>query len=71
MTQFGLSAANSHWGYSTAGYTPYLTGSGLSSCGTPTAAQFNNPSLGFTCTPTDQNPTQDFTSGSRDCVPSK
>jgi len=61
MSQFGLSTANSHWGYGTAGaYSPYLAGGGLSSCGTPTAAQFNNPALGFSCSPSDQTATQDF-----------
>lgn len=79
MSQFGLSGANSHWSYSSAGpYSPYLTGSGLSSCTTPTAAQFNNPALGFTCSSTEQGTTgQEFGGGgngggsSRDCVPSK
>lgn len=76
MSQFGLSSANSHWGYSSAGYSPYLTSSGLTSCATPTAAQFNNPALGFTCSSADQNAAQDFTGGGgggggRDCVPSK
>lgn len=71
MSQFGLGGANSHWGYSSAGYSPYLTSSSLTSCATPTAAQFNNPALGFTCTTSDQNTTQDFTGGGRDCVPSK
>lgn len=70
MSQFGLSGANSHWSYSSAGpYSPYLTGSSLSSCTTPTAAQFNNPALGFTCSSTEQGNGQEFTS--RDCVPSK
>lgn len=70
MGQFSLGTPNSHWGYGSAGpYSPYLTGSGLSSCATPSAAQFNNPALGFTCT-TDQTATQDFTT-SRECVPSK
>lgn len=72
MSQFGLSGANSHWSYSSAGpYSPYLTGSGLSSCTTPTAAQFNNPALGFTCSSTEQGNGQDFSGSSRDCVPSK
>lgn len=70
MTQFGLSSANSHWGYSSAGYSPYLTGSSLTSCSTPSAAQFNNPALGFTCSTADQNAAQDFSGSSRDCVPS-
>uniref|UniRef100_A0A336L9S6 CSON006056 protein n=1 Tax=Culicoides sonorensis TaxID=179676 RepID=A0A336L9S6_CULSO len=70
MSQFGLSGANSHWGYSSAGpYSPYLTGSGLSSCTTPSAAQFNNPALGFTCSPSEQGNGQDFNGSSRDCVP--
>lgn len=71
MSQFGLSsAANSHWGYSTASaYPPYLASGSLPSCTTPTAAQFNNPALGFSCSPT-ENSSQDFT-GARDCVPSK
>lgn len=72
MSQFGLGSTNSHWGYSSAGYSPYLTSSGLSSCGTTTAAsQFNNPALGFTCSPVDQNGTQDFTGSTRECLPSK
>jgi hypothetical protein len=74
MSQFGLSTSNTHWGYSSASpYSPYLTGNTLSSCATPTAAQFNNPALGFTCSSGDQNVgVQDFGStGSRDCVPSK
>ncbi|XP_059616580.1 runt-related transcription factor 2 [Phlebotomus argentipes] len=70
MSQFSLGTANSHWGYGTTGpYSPYLTGSTLTSCTTPTAAQFNNPALGFTCSTTDQNTSQDFTGGNRDCVP--
>ncbi|XP_037921628.1 runt-related transcription factor 3 isoform X2 [Hermetia illucens] len=71
MSQFGLGAANSHWGYGSAGaYSPYLAGSSLSTCATPTSAQFNNPALGFTCTSAEQAPTQDFTgSANRDCVP--
>ncbi|XP_065087070.1 myb-like protein A isoform X2 [Ochlerotatus camptorhynchus] len=65
MSQFGLGTANSHWSYSTSGpYSPYLT-----SCTTPTAAQFNNPALGFTCSSGEQNAGQDFTSTGRDCVP--
>lgn len=71
MSQFGLGGANSHWGYSSAGYSPYLTSSSLTSCATPSAAQFNNPALGFTCTTADQNSAQDFAGGGRDCVPSK
>lgn len=72
MGQFGLGTTNSHWGYGSAGaYSPYITGSSLSSCTTPTAAQFNNPALGFTCSTGEQNTTQDFTAASRDCVPSK
>lgn len=55
MSQFSLGTANSHWGYSSSGYSPYLTGSGLTSCATPTAAQFNNPALGFTCSSTEPN----------------
>lgn len=71
MSQFGLGTPNSHWGYGSAGaYSPYLTGGGLSSCATPSAAQFNNPALGFTCTTAEQN-TQDFTATARECVPSK
>ncbi|XP_055297316.1 protein lozenge isoform X3 [Sitodiplosis mosellana] len=61
MSQFGLGTANSHWGYSSANYSPYLTSSGLSTCGTTSAAQFNNPALGFSCSATDQATTQDFT----------
>ncbi|XP_055606859.1 protein lozenge isoform X2 [Uranotaenia lowii] len=69
MSQFGLGTANSHWSYSSTGpYSPYLT-----SCTTPTAAQFNNPALGFTCSSGEQNAGQDFTTGGagtgRDCVP--
>lgn len=80
MSQFGLSGANSHWGYGTTGpYSPYLaTGSSLASCATPTAAQFNNPALGFSCSSTEQTTSsQDFGGGgggsnmNRDCVPSK
>lgn len=63
MSQFGLGSANSHWGYSSSGYSPYLTGNGLTSCATPTAAQFNNPALGFTCSSTDQPNGQDFGAG--------
>uniref|UniRef100_A0A1B0DR01 Uncharacterized protein n=1 Tax=Phlebotomus papatasi TaxID=29031 RepID=A0A1B0DR01_PHLPP len=70
MSQFSLGTANSHWGYGTTGpYSPYLTGSTLTSCTTPTAAQFNNPALGFTCSTADQNTSQDFSGGNRDCVP--
>lgn len=84
MSQFGLGSANTHWGYSSSGYSPYLSGSGLTSCATPTAAQFNNPALGFSCSTTEQ--AQDFaganggsgpaaggagSAGGRDCVPSK
>lgn len=66
MSQFGLSSANSHWGYSSTGpYSPYLTGSSLSTCTTPTAAQFNNPALGFSCSATEQATTQDFPSKKR------
>lgn len=72
ISQFGLSSANSHWGYSSASYSPYLTGSGLSSCGTTSAAaQFNNPALGFSCSATDQTATQDFANTTRECLPSK
>lgn len=71
MSQFGLGSANSHWGYSSANYSPYLTGSGLSTCGTTSAAQFNNPALGFSCSATDQTSTQDFTNNARECLPSK
>uniref|UniRef100_A0A182KG86 Uncharacterized protein n=1 Tax=Anopheles christyi TaxID=43041 RepID=A0A182KG86_9DIPT len=64
MSQFGLSSTNSHWSYSSTGpYSPYLT-----SCTTPTASQFNNPSLGFTCTSGEQNSGQDFSASARDCV---
>lgn len=73
MSQFGLSSANTHWGYGTTGpYSPYLTGSSLTSCTTPTAAQFNNPALGFTCSSSEQATNQDFTGTNmnRDCVPS-
>lgn len=70
---FGLGASNTHWGYGSASaYSPYLAGSGLSSCTTPTSAQFNNPALGFTCSSNEQASSQDFSGGSnRDCVPSK
>lgn len=85
MSQFGIGSANTHWGYSSSGYSPYLTGSGLTSCATPTAAQFNNPALGFSCSTSDQTSAQDFTganagsiggsggggNNARDCVPSK
>lgn len=72
MSQFGLGAANTHWGYGSASaYSPYLTGSSLSSCTGPSSSQFNNPALGFTCSSSDQTSTQDFTgSSNRDCVPS-
>lgn len=64
MSQFGLSSTNSaHWGYSSTSYPPYLAGT------TPSAAQFNNPALGFSCSPTETS-SQDFT-GTRDCVPSE
>ncbi|XP_036320281.1 protein lozenge [Rhagoletis pomonella] len=65
------SAGNTHWGYGSASaYSPYLAGSGLSSCTTPSSAQFNNPALGFTCSSNDQSNNQDFTGGTnRDCVP--
>uniref|UniRef100_A0A1B0A2N8 Runt domain-containing protein n=1 Tax=Glossina pallidipes TaxID=7398 RepID=A0A1B0A2N8_GLOPL len=73
VSQFGLGAGNTHWGYGSASaYSPYLAGSGLSSCTTPTSAQFNNPALGFTCSSNDQTNNQDFTGGGssqRDCVP--
>lgn len=72
MSQFGLSSANSaHWSYgSSSAYPPYLTSGNLpAACTTPTAAQFNNPALGFSCSPTETS-SQDFT-GTRDCVPSK
>lgn len=71
MSQFGLSSTNSaHWGYgSTSAYPPYLASGSLpAACTTPTAAQFNNPALGFSCSPTETS-SQDFT-GARDCVPS-
>lgn len=71
MSQFGLGSANSHWGYSSASYSPYLTSGGLSTCGTTSAAQFNNPALGFSCSATDQTSTQDFTNNTRECLPSK
>ncbi|CRK96682.1 CLUMA_CG009902, isoform A [Clunio marinus] len=70
MSQFGLSSANSaHWSYgSTSGYPPYLASGGLpAACTTPTAAQFNNPALGFSCSPSETT-SGDFT-GTRDCVP--
>ncbi|XP_035779149.1 uncharacterized transmembrane protein DDB_G0289901-like isoform X2 [Anopheles albimanus] len=64
MSQFGLSSTNSHWSYSSTGpYSPYLT-----SCTTPTASQFNNPALGFTCSSGEQNGGQDFSASARDCV---
>lgn len=72
MSQFGLSSANSaHWSYgSTSAYPPYLASGSLpAACTTPTAAQFNNPALGFSCSPTETS-SQDFT-GTRDCVPSE
>lgn len=69
MSQFSLSSANSHWGYSTtSAYPPYLGSTVPAACTTPTAAQFNNPALGFSCSPTETS-SQDF-AGSRDCVPS-
>lgn len=74
MSQFGLGASNTHWGYGSAAsaYSPYLASSGLSSCTTPTSAQFNNPALGFTCSSNDQTNNQDFSGATnRDCVPSK
>ncbi|XP_017073826.1 protein lozenge isoform X2 [Drosophila eugracilis] len=66
------SASNTHWGYGSAAsaYSPYLASSGLSSCTTPTSAQFNNPALGFTCSSNDQTNNQDFGGATnRDCVP--
>ncbi|KAH8238529.1 hypothetical protein KR032_008726 [Drosophila birchii] len=66
------SASNTHWGYGSAAsaYSPYLASSGLSSCTTPTSAQFNNPALGFTCSSNDQSNNQDFGGATnRDCVP--
>ncbi|XP_037932290.1 protein lozenge [Teleopsis dalmanni] len=65
------SAGNTHWGYSSASaYSPYLASSGLSSCTTPTSAQFNNPALGFSCSSNDQANNQDFSgAANRDCVP--
>ncbi|EDV95136.1 GH17775 [Drosophila grimshawi] len=72
MSQFGLGASNTHWGYGSAAsaYSPYLASSGLSSCTTPTSAQFNNPALGFTCSSNDQSNNQDFGGATnRDCVP--
>ncbi|XP_065364382.1 runt-related transcription factor 3 isoform X2 [Calliphora vicina] len=65
------SASNTHWGYGSAtAYSPYLASSGLSSCTTPTSAQFNNPALGFSCSSNEQPNNQDFTGASnRDCVP--
>ncbi|XP_075156930.1 RUNX family transcription factor Runt related A isoform X1 [Haematobia irritans] len=65
------SASNTHWGYGSAtAYSPYLASSGLSSCTTPTSAQFNNPALGFSCSSNEQANNQDFTGASnRDCVP--
>lgn len=60
MPQFGLSSTNSHWGYSAAGaYSPYFTPSSLSSCGAPTASQFNTPALGFSGSTPDQTSAQD------------
>ncbi|KAI8034627.1 hypothetical protein M5D96_012589, partial [Drosophila gunungcola] len=64
------SASNTHWGYGSAAsaYSPYLASSGLSSCTTPTSAQFNNPALGFTCSSNDQSNNQDFGGATnRDC----
>ncbi|XP_055915250.1 runt-related transcription factor 3 isoform X1 [Eupeodes corollae] len=71
MSQFGLGAANTHWGYGSASaYSPYLASSGLSSCTTPSSAQFNNPALGFTCSSNEQANNQDFSgTANRDCVP--
>ncbi|CAH1164979.1 unnamed protein product [Phyllotreta striolata] len=64
MPQFGLSGANSHWGYSTAGYSSYFTPGALGSCSTP-AAQFNTPALGFSGSTPEQSTTQDaFTTAS-------
>lgn len=74
LSHFGLGASNTHWGYGSAAsaYSPYLASSGLSSCTTPTSAQFNNPALGFTCSSNDQSNNQDFGGATnRDCVPSK
>lgn len=74
MSEFALGASNTHWGYGSAAsaYSPYLASSGLSSCTTPTSAQFNNPALGFTCSSNDQSNNQDFGGATnRDCVPSK
>lgn len=71
MPQFGLSTANSHWGYSAAGaYSPYFTPSSLGSCGAPTTTQFNTPALGFSGATPDQTSTQD-TFGSSSAVTSR
>ncbi|XP_031354461.1 runt-related transcription factor 3 isoform X1 [Photinus pyralis] len=59
MPQFGLSTTNSHWGYSTGAYSPYLTPSSLGSCAAPTPSQFNTPALGFSGTAPDQTSNQD------------
>lgn len=59
MPQFGLSTTNSHWGYSTGAYSPYLTPSSLGSCAAPTPSQFNTPALGFSGTAPDQSSNQD------------
>ncbi|XP_059222974.1 runt-related transcription factor 3 isoform X2 [Stomoxys calcitrans] len=76
VSPFVLGASNTHWGYGSAtAYSPYLASSGLSSCTTPTSAQFNNPALGFSCSSNEQGNNQDFTgqdftgASNRDCVP--
>ncbi|XP_049799587.1 POU domain, class 3, transcription factor 3-A-like [Schistocerca nitens] len=49
MSQFGLGASNSHWGYGSAPYSPYLTGAaaGLAGSCASTGVGFNTPALGF------------------------
>lgn len=66
MSQFGLSASNTHWGYSAATpYSSYLGSGALSSCG---AGGFNS-SLGFTSAG-DQSSTSHDTFGSSSTVSS-
>lgn len=66
MSQFGLSASNTHWGYSAATpYSSYLGSGALSSCG---AGGFNTSSLGFSTT--DQSSASHDTFGSSSTVSS-
>ena len=67
MSQFGLSASNTHWGYSAATpYSSYLGSGALSSCG---AGGFNTSSLGFTSSG-DQSSASHDTFGSSSTVSS-